>query len=85
MHKELEALVRAGMSPLQTLAAATNIPARYFGLENSRGTLEPGMLADMVILKKNPLEDIRNTRSIKAVVRLGTLHTKKKLYAKLPR
>ena len=85
LHKELEALVRAGMSPLQTLAAATNIPARYFGLENSRGSLEPGMLADMVILKKNPLEDIRNTRSIKAVVRLGTLHTNKKLYARLPR
>ena len=85
LHKELEALVRAGMSPLQTLAAATNIPARYFGLENSRGSLEPGMLADMVILKKNPLEDIRNTRSIKAVVRLGTLHTKKKLYARIPR
>ena len=40
LHKEFEALVRAGMSPLQTLAAATNIPARYFGLENSRGTLE---------------------------------------------
>ena len=85
LHKELEALVRAGMSPLQTLAAATNIPARYFGLENSRGSLEPGMLADMVILKKNPLKDIRNTRSIKAVVRLGTLHTKKKLYARIPR
>ena len=85
LHKELEALVRAGMSPLQALAAATTIPARYFGLEKTRGALEPGMLADMVILKKNPLEDIRNTRTIKAVVRLGTLHKKKKLHARVPR
>ena len=85
LHKELEALVRAGMSPMEALAAATIVPAQYFGLEKDRGLLEVDMLADIVILKKDPLEDIRNSRSIDAVIRLGTLHTKNTLRENLVR
>jgi len=66
LHQELELLVEAGLSTLEALNAATSLPAKYFGL-NDRGAVEVGMRADLVLLKRDPLEDIRNTRSISRV------------------
>lgn len=66
LHDELGSLVAAGMSPAQALQAATAAPAR--GMEPPRGRLAPGMRADMVLLRENPLADIANTREIEAVV-----------------
>lgn len=69
LHDELEALVESvGMSPLEALRAATLGPARTFEMTDSLGTVEDGMLADLVLLRSNPLEDIRNAREIEAVV-----------------
>jgi predicted dinucleotide-binding enzyme/cytosine/adenosine deaminase-related metal-dependent hydrolase len=68
LHDELELLVEAGLTPLQALQAATLNPARYLEATDSLGTVTPGKLADLVLLDANPLEDIRNTRRIRAVV-----------------
>jgi imidazolonepropionase-like amidohydrolase len=70
---ELEFMTRAGLSPLQALQAATINPARYFGRENTQGTIAIGKRADLVLLDADPLADIGNTRRIAAVVVRGRL------------
>ncbi len=71
LHTELELLVRAGVSPLAALQAATLNPARFLDGTDSMGTVAKGQLADLVLLDDNPLEDIRHTRRIRAVVANG--------------
>jgi imidazolonepropionase-like amidohydrolase len=73
LHDELEELVSAGLSPLAALQAATLNPAKYFGMTESHGTVELGRLADLVLLDANPLDDIRHTTRIAAVVANGVL------------
>ena len=74
LHDELEQLVKdVGMTPMQALQSATRSPAEFFGMLNSLGTVEEGKIADLVLLDANPLEDIRNTRKINAVVADGRL------------
>ena len=73
LHSELEMLVRAGLSPLEALRSATVRPAEFFGLASEMGTVEEGRLADLVLLSQNPLDDIRNTRSVEAVISKGVL------------
>ncbi len=73
LHSELEMLVRAGLSPLEALRAATVRPAEFFGREGERGRVAPGMRADLVLLEADPLADISNTRRIEAVVTRGRL------------
>ena len=63
LHRELELLAEAGLSPLEIILAATALPARYFGLDD-RGTIEPGKRADLILIEEDPLADIRATRSI---------------------
>jgi imidazolonepropionase-like amidohydrolase len=65
-HRELELLVRAGLSPMAALVAATRGSANMLGATD-RGTLEKGKRADFLILAGNPLEDIRNTRKLVAI------------------
>ena len=67
LHRELEMLVRGGLSPLQAIEAATLQPALYFGLEDAMGLIEKGMLADLILLEANPLDDIRNTTKINSL------------------
>jgi imidazolonepropionase-like amidohydrolase len=74
LHEELTLLVRGGMSPIEVLRSATLEPARYFGMLDSLGTIAAGKLADLVLLDANPLQDIRNTRRISAVVANGRLY-----------
>jgi imidazolonepropionase-like amidohydrolase len=74
LHEELVRLVEAGLTPLQALQAATRNPARVLGLADSLGSIEAGKLADLVVLDGNPLEDIRNTQKIHAVVADGQLY-----------
>jgi imidazolonepropionase-like amidohydrolase len=73
LHDELEWFVAAGLTPGEALAAATSGPARYFGEWELAGTVEAGKRADLVLLEANPLDDIRNTRRIEAVVSAGRL------------
>jgi imidazolonepropionase-like amidohydrolase len=73
LHDELELLVQAGLTPLEALQAATRNPARFLGKETAWGTVEQGKMADVVLLDANPLENIRHTRAIRAVVLNGRL------------
>jgi cytosine/adenosine deaminase-related metal-dependent hydrolase len=73
LHDELLALVRAGVPAAAVLRAATLEPARYFGATDSLGTVEPGKVADLVLLDGNPLVDIRNTSRINAIILRGRL------------
>ena len=62
-HLELQAMVDAGMTSAQALAAATSRAAEYLHLDD-RGSLVPGKRADLLVLDASPLEDIVNTRRI---------------------
>lgn len=73
LHEELAALVDAGLTPLQALRAATLNPAKILKKETDFGGVTAGKLADLVLLDANPLDDIRNTRRIAAVVIGGRL------------
>jgi imidazolonepropionase-like amidohydrolase len=66
LHRELELLAGAGLSPVDALRAATVTPATVFGLTD-RGVIEPGKRADLVLLDGDPLADIRATRSIRRI------------------
>jgi imidazolonepropionase-like amidohydrolase len=65
-HVELEEMVKAGMTPMQVLVAATGGAARVMKLDRL-GTVQPGQWADLLVLNANPLTDIRNTRQINSV------------------
>lgn len=71
LHEELEVLVKAGLTPLEALQTATTNPAKYFNLENELGAIKETMWADLLILDENPLNDIRNTQKINAVIKHG--------------
>ncbi len=79
LHDELEAFVKAGLTPAQALRTATINPARYFGIESRAGSIAPGKRADLVLLEANPLDDIRNTRRIATVIVRGRLLDRKEL------
>ncbi|TDE14341.1 amidohydrolase family protein [Jiangella asiatica] len=70
-HDELELLVRAGMSPMRALQAATRDAARCAEQEHVAGTVTAGKRADLLVLDADPLADIRNSRQIHAVVARG--------------
>jgi imidazolonepropionase-like amidohydrolase len=73
LHDELALLVEAGLTPMQALQAATRNPAVFLNASDSLGTVEPGKLADLVILDADPIADIHNTALINAVVLDGKL------------
>ena len=79
LHWELENFVQAGLSPLEVLRIATQQAAEAVGAEDDLGTLEPGKLADIVLLDANPLENIRNTQSIWRVLKGGWVFDPEKL------
>ena len=75
LHSELEWLVRAGFTPLEALQTATINPATYLGRTKDLGTVEAGKIADLVVLARNPLVSIGNTRSVVAVVADGRYYS----------
>jgi imidazolonepropionase-like amidohydrolase len=70
LHRELELLVRAGLTPVEALRAATSVPATKFSLEG-RGRIKPGMIADLVLVKGDPTQNITATRDIMFVWKEG--------------
>src|SRR5262249_15982606 len=73
LHDELGLLVKAGLTPMEAVQAATRNAAVYLGMLDGVGTIEKGKLADLVLLDANPLVDIGNTKKINAVVVGGKL------------
>lgn len=77
VHAEMELLVRnAGMTPLAAMRAATYAGAKAIGIEKTHGSVEIGKAADLVVLDADPALDIRNTRSVRYVIRNGRLYTR---------
>ena len=72
LHREMELLVGAGMEPRAALQAATRNGALVLGVD-SLGLLAPGKVADLVVLSRDPLADIRNTLAIEQVMSRGRL------------
>ena len=84
MHEELELLVAdAKLTPREALESATIAPARFARMDDRLGTIAAGRIADIVILDANPLDDIRNTRRIHAVIQNGRAITRGELDALL--
>jgi imidazolonepropionase-like amidohydrolase len=71
IFRELDLMVEAGMTPAQVLVAATQNGARVMGRESDLGTIEAGKLADLLILEKNPLEELAHLQTLDQVVKGG--------------
>jgi imidazolonepropionase-like amidohydrolase len=74
VHRELHAMVLAGLPPMAALRTATINAARALKVDDILGTVEPGKLADLVIIAGNPLDDIRNTRNVHTVIKAGEVY-----------
>jgi hypothetical protein len=75
LHDEMALFVsELGMTPAEVIERATRRSARFLGILDQTGTVEEGKIADLVLLDANPLDDIRNTRRISAVILRGTLY-----------
>ena len=84
-HWELWALRSGGMPPLDVLRVGTMFGAEAIGLAQDLGSLEPGKLADLIVLDKNPLDDIKNTEAIRMVMKNGRLYEGDDLSERWPR
>ena len=80
LHREIELYVQAGFSPLEAIQAATSVPAQVMGLDKDVGTVELNKRADLIVLDANPLDDIRNIRTVEFVVANGVIYPTAKLW-----
>lgn len=81
LHEELLIMTEAGIPPSEALKTATVNPAKYFDLENELGAVKENYWADLLMLDANPLEDIRNTQKINAVIKQGRYYGPTELHA----
>jgi imidazolonepropionase-like amidohydrolase len=73
VYREMELYVMAGFTPMDAILAATSVSAKALLLDQDVGTIEPGKHADLLVLDKNPLENISNIRTSRYVMKDGTL------------
>jgi len=84
LHRELELLVQAGLTPSEALAAATSVPAQIFDLSD-RGRIATGLRADLLLVEGDPLSDITATRNIVAAWKRGQLLNRTEYLASIGR
>lgn len=85
LHLGLRAQVKYGLKPWQALQTATLLPAKAFGVSADLGTLEPGKLADLVVVSGNPLENIKDAANVQSVMKSGKLYSTADLLAPFSR
>ncbi len=73
LHDEMQIMADAGLTPMQIIMGATKYPAEMLRKENILGTVEPGKLADVIIVNADPLQDIRNLDKINTVIQDGKI------------
>jgi imidazolonepropionase-like amidohydrolase len=83
LHSELEHLAGAGLTPFEVLKTATYNPAEFLGQLDKLGTVEVGKEADLILLSENPLEDIKNTRTLEGTMVRGVWLTNESLQGEL--
>jgi imidazolonepropionase-like amidohydrolase len=74
VSREMQLYQAAGFSPIDALRAATSVSARAMHLDREVGTVEPGLRADLLVLDRNPLEDVANVRALRFVMKNGVLY-----------
>jgi imidazolonepropionase-like amidohydrolase len=74
LHQEFDELARAGLSPLRVLQTVTLDAAEFLGRTKTRGTVEKGKQADLVVLDQNPIESVDHLHGIAGVVRAARYH-----------
>jgi imidazolonepropionase-like amidohydrolase len=85
IHGELQLLVRqVGLTPLEAIRSATQYGAEALGAQDSLGTIAPGKVADLVVLRADPSADIRNTQTIAYVMQRGRLHARTEPWHRMP-
>ena len=85
LHQEMELMVQSGLTPAEVLAAATLQNARALKMTEHLGSIEPGKLADLVIMDADPTADITNTRRIHTVIRSGYVCDREKAFRAVPK
>ncbi len=83
LHHEIEAMGESGLTPYEILRTGTVNPAIFLGEEDAFGRVEEGMVADLILLNANPLEDLSNTRKIEGVMRHGRWYDRQQIDARL--
>ena len=79
LARELELYVQGGLTPMQALQTATIVPARAMQLEPRAGSLDAGKQADLIIIDGNPLQQIRDLRRVRLVVKDGQVYEPAKM------
>jgi imidazolonepropionase-like amidohydrolase len=79
VHREMELLVAAGISPLDVIRIATLHGAKFLGRDETLGSITEGKLADLVLLEADPIEDINNTKRVNTVIKNGVIIARDKL------
>src|SRR5215813_4568402 len=74
LHREIELYVKSGFTPMEAIQAATLVPARVMKMDSESGTIGVGKRADLIILDRDPLDNIRNIRSVKTVITAGRMY-----------
>jgi imidazolonepropionase-like amidohydrolase len=79
LHGELHMLVKAGLTPRQAMTTSIINGPKFFELEKYYGSIDRGKVADLILLDKNPVENIDHTRTIRAVVKKGKVYDRQTL------
>ena len=83
IHHEIDGMLGAGMTPLEILQSGTSNPATFFGMEATFGQVKEGLVADMVVLEANPLENLKALQQIQGIMLKGKWISKAEIEERL--